>query len=42
MGSYLESKGALYVSYFDTVTDRYDWRLKDTASKSAWKSVVSD
>lgn len=41
MASYLSSKGALYVSYFDTVTDRYDWRLKDAASMSAWKSVVS-
>lgn len=39
--AYLENKGALYVSYFDTVVEgKYDWRLKDAPSKAAWDFVI--
>lgn len=40
IASYLDSKGALFVTYFDTI-GQYDFRLKDSASKAAWRAVVS-
>jgi len=41
--SYLQDNGALFVTYFDTLTPLgNDFRLTDAASKNAWKAVVTD
>ncbi|WP_434811382.1 carbohydrate binding domain-containing protein [Microbacterium sp. bgisy189] len=40
IASYLDSQGALFVTYFDTIAKR-DFRLADAPSKAAWREVVT-
>ena len=41
MSSYLSQQGALFVAYFDLTWPTGDFRLRDTASKTAWGEFCS-
>ncbi len=40
IGRYAEANDALFVTYFNT-NARSDWRLKDSHSRTAWRTLVS-